>query len=301
MFAARALLGTAFQGGDELYGYVHSLYANAVNFDFELPGGEWRLFTLLRAQRALLPDCASVPPPCFAAAAALTPGEAVRKNGPVLTWSGSRPARLLLCGMPSGWERSRSVSPRKSDLEMFYSLLSSFCTQKASGFSKLPARAGEDLRRFARAVCHADGPALAAAFESLEGLGIGLTPSCDDAIIGALGLGFGAFLSGMLAGGVPRYHELIRPVLERMLAGERRTTKVSEKYLKCACRGEFSVSLRALTQAAFAGEREACARAMEEVSRLGHTSGMDTLTGVLALADCLRADLKESGAKLCIN
>lgn len=291
MFTAQAFLGAAFRDNGTLHGHVHSIYANAVNFEFCLPGGEERLFTLLCAQRPLLPDCAAVSPRCFATAAALAPGEAVWKDGAVLSWQGPRPASLLLRGAPPGAERCIPASQRKPDLEMFCKFLSGFCSQRENGFSKLPARAGEDLRRFAQAVCYADSPDLAAIFQSLEGLGIGLTPTCDDAIIGTLGMGFGAFLSGVLAGGARQYDRLTRPVLERLLTGERRTTKISEKYLKCACRGEFSVSLLTLARAAFAGEEETCAHAMEEISRLGHTSGMDTLKGVLAFADCLRTDL----------
>ncbi|MDO4174238.1 MAG: DUF2877 domain-containing protein [Eubacteriales bacterium] len=111
---------------------------------------------------------------------------------------------------------------------------------------------------------------------SLIGMGIGLTPSGDD------------FLCGVLAGFILRgidghpFARAVRGQLEQRLGD---TNDISRTFLHCALRGQFSEAVCALTHASTTAQISA------DFHAIGHSSGMDTLCGILyvlrlALPDC---------------
>ena len=111
----------------------------------------------------------------------------------------------------------------------------------------------------------------AAQLAALLGLGIGLTPSGDD------------FLCGMLAGSIlaGRQREPFFLALRaEIAAGLSQTNDISAAFLQCALDGQFSEPVLALTKP----EPEA-ARIAESFSKIGHSSGFDTLCGIVF---CLR-------------
>lgn len=102
----------------------------------------------------------------------------------------------------------------------------------------------------------------------LVGRGPGLTPAGDDALAGAL-------LVEVALGGPPVLADAVRP---RMRA----TTAVSRALLSAACDGYAAPSVVALVDAAVGGDEAALAVHLPRVLAIGHTSGHDLVTGVLA-------------------
>lgn len=138
---------------------------------------------------------------------------------------------------------------------------------------------GPRLAAAARALAEDSG---ADALLALCGLGIGLTPSGDDALVGMLAVAqcmdAGA---GCRAGFANRLDDGL-------------TTEVSLGCLRLALGGEFSAPvLRLLDVLATPGAtQEDRAGAAREVARIGHSSGADLLAGVGALTTVL-SDGKE--------
>jgi hypothetical protein len=103
----------------------------------------------------------------------------------------------------------------------------------------------------------------------LVGLGIGLTPSGDD------------FLVGLLAGLEATDHPL-RDALAAAIARETpgRTTEFGAALLEHACRGEFSQRLHDVLIAIAAHDDVGLPRAIARAEAYGATSGADTLAGL---------------------
>lgn len=115
-----------------------------------------------------------------------------------------------------------------------------------------------------------DRGAAGVAARGLIGLGIGLTPSGDDLIVGVL--------AGLRAMDHPAGPAL---AAEIAAATPGRTGPVSEVVLRQATRGAFAEPLHDLL-VAIAGQRPASlVRAMARVLSCGSTSGADTLVGLL--------------------
>ncbi len=149
--------------------------------------------------------------------------------------------------------------------------LAALVTSASPAGEGLPGAVRTALRSFAD---DGSGAALAA----VVGLGEGLTPSGDDALVGALaGLDL-ASRAWPAAGDVRR--ELVGA-----LPGElaRRTTRISAQAIGAAVDGMYAVPLLAVLEALAASEPGAAldvpvARLLE----VGHRSGRDTLVGLAA-------------------
>jgi hypothetical protein len=107
----------------------------------------------------------------------------------------------------------------------------------------------------------------------LLGVGPGLTPAGDDVLAGLL-VGLGSFGQ--------RAEPLRRAVLTGLATG---TTDLSAALLRCAARGEsipqVNQLLRTMSGSAWQGRLD---QAMDDLVRVGHTSGTALATGVLAAA-----------------
>lgn len=178
----------------------------------------------------------------------------------------------------------------------------------ASG-NNLAASAGELVAHLARTrartglgadwlVLIAD-PTLTSALESLVGgradgavihwlgRGPGLTPCGDDVLVGMVAAL--QFVGVVDSSGLARLRELIE------IAGSRLTTDISAEYLHYACRGMVAGVVRDLLVALDRSSMVAALDAVEQLSRYGHTSGMDCVLGmILALVSAKRADQVET-------
>ncbi len=127
----------------------------------------------------------------------------------------------------------------------------------------------------ARALDLGDWEAFTQQATDCAGMGVGLTPAGDD------------FLAGVLA--ALRYHGQSRGVdvvsrefLEDLvrLAGAR-TTPFSAFLLGCAARGLVAGPFSAWLFAVHRGEAKTAARLVSNIADMGHSSGLDTLSGML--------------------
>jgi Protein of unknown function (DUF2877) len=116
-------------------------------------------------------------------------------------------------------------------------------------------------------------PIAADAIVPLVGLGPGLTPSGDD------------YLGGMLVALAAISRSGLRDRLWRALAPllAQRTVDISRAHLAAAAEGFGSACLHRALNAILVGDRHDIAVAVAALARLGHTSGMDALAGVLAV------------------
>lgn len=106
----------------------------------------------------------------------------------------------------------------------------------------------------------------AAELTRITGLGIGLTPSGDDFLCGVLA---GLILTGRHEH--PFTSELHRCVRLHLTD----TNDLSAAFLTCALEGHYSLAIKSLCRLPFAGEL------IHLFSEIGHSSGTDTLCGVL--------------------
>ncbi len=104
----------------------------------------------------------------------------------------------------------------------------------------------------------------------LIGLGIGLTPSGDDFLCGAA-----AACTAFLEREHPFFHALIEQICKKLS----NTNDISGMFLRCAASGMFSSAVCRL----FSEHSENTAA--QDFSAIGHSSGMDTLCGILFLLE----------------
>ena len=124
-----------------------------------------------------------------------------------------------------------------------------------------------------------------ASVEGLVGLGPGLTPSGDDVLAGAL-LALHAFGRADLA---DRLAAWLRP------RAEGRTGVISLAHLECAARGEGAAILHDALAALSSGDPATVAGSVTAVGTLGHSSGWDGLTGIVAVAAAWLAAAADDG------
>ena len=105
------------------------------------------------------------------------------------------------------------------------------------------------------------------------GRGPGLTPSGDDVLVGALAASWSV---GAID---PSRSEGLMTALEAQ--AHLRTSDVSVEYLHYACRGMTTGAVRALLTALGGHDFASVADAVARLRRFGHTSGMDTLLGIV--------------------
>ena len=111
------------------------------------------------------------------------------------------------------------------------------------------------------------------AAEKMIGLGPGVTPSGDDILIG--------FLAGLwsVAGRNQMHLSFIHSFSDALMQIVKQTSEISRTYLYHATQGQFSSSLSNLAEAITTGED--VEHATQEAMRVGHSSGMDSVTGLL--------------------
>jgi hypothetical protein len=112
------------------------------------------------------------------------------------------------------------------------------------------------------------------AAEKMIGLGPGVTPAGDDFLIG--------FLAGLwsISGKDQRQLSFVHAFGDRLMEIAYRTNLISRTYLYHAIQGQFSSSLSNLAEAIALGSENLPGIA-KTAMRVGHSSGMDSVTGLL--------------------
>lgn len=130
------------------------------------------------------------------------------------------------------------------------------------------------LQLIAAAECR-DSHISANAAQKMIGLGPGVTPSGDDILIG--------FLAGLhsTAGDKQENLAFIRSFGAALSMLSKETSEISRTYLYHAIHGQFSSSMIALLDAINVGEEGRLISIAKAAMRVGHSSGMDSVTGLL--------------------
>jgi hypothetical protein len=137
-------------------------------------------------------------------------------------------------------------------------------------------RAASAAGLFARGAMLRDSELSLDGARGLIGLGVGLTPSGDDLLTGALALFHAvddadpAFVS---------WREAVSRGIAAWAPG--RTTRVARAYLDCAARGEFNENVLDVIRAIPDADEAELRRRARRLQLMGETSGSETLLGIL--------------------
>ncbi|MBU5212127.1 DUF2877 domain-containing protein [Heyndrickxia oleronia] len=110
-------------------------------------------------------------------------------------------------------------------------------------------------------------------FDYWMGRGLGLTPSGDDVLTGVC-----AFLSAF-NGSKGEFQERLKSYL--VAKGRQRTTHIAYEYLLYATNAKFHTHLIQMCKGMDSRSDIEFFQAVEEMKKIGHTSGADTLLGIL--------------------
>lgn len=280
--AAHSIIGA---GGE---GRVHGVYTGAVNL--AMRGG---MVCLLPETSERGPINVNIPLPSGRGISSfgLEPGDTVRAEGTTLDLGG----RLLVSTISARrYSPRKSFSPVHSGPQLERNLEAARRTGLAhgnlSGLGELlspdeargifASAAAARVSRLSKAVRAGDARTTGMAVSDLLGLGPGLTPSSDDMLAGmAL---FMVLYSRSTGTSTPGREAAVRAVARR---GPRRTTALSEAYLKEAAAGRGNEGVLALCEALLTRGEEAVVRESRRLLEVGETSGTDTLLGVLLGGD----------------
>ncbi len=254
-------LSSEWKQQEVLFGTLHSRFERVQNYLF-LIGTEKRMLTIMCEGNALLPDSMILRQEDYAG---------IKKQGEHVRIALSEITSCSLLGLSVEKFDEEAFAHKKKQLHNFMER-----SEKKSDFERLPERYSKYIYRFAETLESNDSERMVASFLALAGAGRGLTPAADDAVIGVLA---GYLLQLSLKKKSHTYLKNMEPLLS-LLCGERLTTEISCKYLKCACRGDFSQNLCKLIRILSGEAEEDMGQILSQIREIGHSSGMDMLYGL---------------------
>jgi hypothetical protein len=270
---------------------VHSVFPEAINLK---PRNRDRLLTIVSSDGADLPQGIRLDtPPGFSFDMGLQPGERLfcqnsfLQDGYKRLSINFRQAKFWKCKLPnlgvdginqtsiaawnSVWqalnERQRLTSAEMCAEELFHANI----TQRKA----VTERLGILIRALVEAARDLD-TSVEKNVASLIGLGSGLTPSGDDFLVG--------FLTGLrcTTGKSGERQKFLSELGKEVIHLSCNTNDISSTYLFYATRGQVSSRLADLVDAIARGKgTDYFWQTVEEALRVGHSSGMDTVTGLL--------------------
>jgi|GEM_PF-2039884 len=320
MYQAKKMnLSCDFLRSDHLTGHVHSVFGQVINLEFLMDsaiGKERRMITLLLSDSVMIPDSVIVPAPFFWCIKTLAECDIisvdkhcerrmaitneiyyVKKEKCLLYFSGINNILNLadtknIC---LGLEQVRLYAKTSRMLQFLAHVNHFRCLcNKEDGFNKIPSVCIKNLGTFADALLTGSYEEAAISYCSLIGTGIGLTPSCDDAMVGILACICGLYAAIDPLNGILTYKELTGSLIPHT---QDQTTDISSKYLKCALRGSFSEMLYRLVCWVYGESREDLNEILKQFTDIGHTSGLDTLRG---FETAVQRIILKKGVKGCI-
>ncbi|HJR80215.1 MAG TPA: DUF2877 domain-containing protein [Anaerolineales bacterium] len=146
---------------------------------------------------------------------------------------------------------------------------------KANAGSLLTRMLSQPVQRLIAATEQLDSQAAADSAAKMIGLGPGVTPSGDDLLLG--------YLAGLWSTAAQEQQRLdfLSKFGQSLSALKKETNEISRTYLYYAIKGEFSSSMLALVNAISDGEEPKLLSTAKEAMRVGHSSGLDSVTGLL--------------------
>jgi len=268
---------------------VHSVFRSAVNLRLN-KGND--LLTLVTSNEADLPQGIRVGTPeafsfeiCRAGEPATCRDETLRFASLTIDLRG---ARRWKCDLPSlqadltdpavatAW-RSVWDALNKRQIQLNAEIVAEDLFRSDANLrAGVPRKTGESLRGLLEATRQFDLTAASPALGALIGLGSGLTPSGDDLLVGYLA---GLWCAVWNSRERTRFISSLGEAVIRLSA---RTNEISRTYLYHAARGQVSSRLADLAEAICRGEgSDRLLAVAESAMRVGHTSGMDAVTGLL--------------------
>jgi len=269
---------------------IHSVFSSAVNLQ---QANDGLLLTLITASQADLPQGIRISTPKAFSFDKLYVGEKVIGRGGRLHFEGSSltielcRARYWKCNLPSlmvdmanlivetGWRNAWQVlSKRKggSDYEIILENLIFSDEMISLGVYR---KIGNVVRNLVDATrrCNLTDTNI---IEMLLGLGDGLTPSCDDFLVG--------YLAGLwcTVQGRSERIQFISDLGKEICRLSSLTNDISRTYLQHAAFGQVSSSLVVLAECICQGEHiDRLIDSTEAAMQVGHTSGMAAVAGLL--------------------
>jgi hypothetical protein len=270
---------------------VHSVFDEAVNLQ---PENANRLLTLLTAGCADLPQGVRIATPeGFSFEAHLQPVNRIKCRGGILADDQGRfevdlsSAKRWKCSLPtlaadettsqvvSAWTmvwQMLNQRQRETKTDLRAEALLHPSNHEGNAVSR---KIGGLLRELVEAVRGFD-ISVETSLEGLIGLGNGLTPSGDDFLVG--------FLAGLRCYTDERdnHRNYLREFGKLVIRHSYRTNDISRTFLYHAAHGQVNSRLADLATAIAQGEITGhLQETAEKAIRVGHTSGMDTVTGLL--------------------
>jgi hypothetical protein len=291
-----ARLTDEFNSSLAMSGVIHSKFRTVINVLLKMPGGSNRLIAIITPNTKGIPDSITVTEEYFAKISLLPVGSRLLCKDLTVHFDvisevleGDywclRESRIVIENTAVETVGLDSFARYLGELKIFCS--KHYCTD---GFSVLSSGQKSEivanLHCFSKAWLEHDLERMESILLKHIGMGIGLTPSCDDAFLGIIAVYSGARLYAdtpfsrvwkCLSG----WREL--PDIGRITPFNKllfnRTTDVSLKYLCCSQEGRFSDAIMDLIRVIFSGAREELEPSIKSVSLVGGSSGMDTLFG----------------------
>jgi hypothetical protein len=263
---------------------VHSVFRSALNL--RLKGAE-DLLTLVASSEADLPQGIRVDAPDDFTFEIFHTGERVTCHADILRLGSLmielRDAQRWKCDLPAlqvdlttqavstSWQRAWQIlNERQIQLQAEIIAQNLFRVDESS--AGVPRKAGEAMRKFFDATQRFDLGDVSA-IRALIGLGSGLTPSGDDLLVGYFA-GLWCSVSGQdaRAGFISNFGDVVNRLSHL-------TNDISRTYLYHAAQGQVSSRLSDLAEAICRGDNSE--RLLDSAMQVGHTSGMDAVTGLL--------------------
>ncbi len=309
--AHEARLTNEFTQDDVLSGVVHSKFKQTVNLKFKMPDGSGRMLTIAQTGLVGLPDSLVVGQTELKRILQLPVHSTVKGNGFRLIFP--HPKIELRAGS-NCIDKCRLVIPEpkieKFNLPNLASFPQTFNQYKlgkqyTDGFSYFPAAQQEQMNSSLRLISQAWGTANLEFIESIlstfVGMGIGLTPSFDDALIGIMAVFEGAWQFSKMTESKNRASRYEGVSLQDLCQGvrwkriiARNTTDVSAKYLHCALEGYFSDNIVKLIRMVFSEQYQDLLPVFDDFSEYGASSGMDMLYGASIACDQINHLIEKS-------
>lgn len=291
-----ARLTDEFIGSEEIPGIIHSKFRTVLNILFRMPEGDSRLITIITPGTKGIPDSITVPEEYFARISLLPVGTGLLcKNLNIYFKSISEILKgNIQCLRKSGLVIKSTAEKKLSppNFARFVEVLGEYSIRdcRNDGFSvfggQRKTQIALDMQNFGKAWMEHDIAGMEAMLLKNIGLGIGLTPSCDDAFIGIIAVYSAAKLYSDAP--VEKIKRELRCWKDLPAIGSltpftkllfNRTTDVSLKYLCCSQEGRFSDAVIDLMRTIFSGTGENLETCIKSVSLAGESSGMDMLFG----------------------
>jgi hypothetical protein len=275
---------------EEFEASIHSVFRSAINLKFE---NRWDLLTIVASRETDLPQGIRVDTPLDFTFEDLLINERVTCRSGILHFEKSalmidlRKAELWECNLTALQFETKNTKARNA-WRVAWNLLNECQLTSASEVVAENLLHPQDnnrsvlLHRMAEGIEALLGTAssydrqVSPAVSSLIGLGSGLTPAGDDILVG--------FITGLKCcmGNDINRTEYISNLARTLIAHSHKTTTVSRTYLYHAAHGQVSRNLAELAEAISKGwSSQQVIERTSTAMTAGHTSGMDTVTGLL--------------------